>query len=123
VPGCGVPDDPNKLDRELKYDAIYRLTSATGREHDLPPPSPIWQEDDPRPDITLTRRYMQNYKYDPAGNMTELKHSAPNAGSFRRIFEMVAGNNRLQTVRVGTTKYDYIYDHNGNMTQETLSRI
>jgi RHS repeat-associated protein len=123
VRGCGVPADPQKLDREFEYDAIYRLTSATGRECNVAPTDPYWVDTPHCQDVTSTRRYTQTYKYDPAGNMVELNHDAPNGGSFTRGFMMMAENNRLGTVRVGTRTYDHQYDDNGNMTQETLSRV
>src|SRR5262249_20417285 len=123
VPACGVPNDLDKLDREFGYDAIYRLTSATGRECNVAPPDPYWLDTPRCQDVTSTRGYTQRYTYDSAGNMVELNHDAANGGDFTRRFAMVAGNNRLDTVRVGTRTYDYRYDDNGNMTQETLSRV
>lgn len=123
VPACGLPNDPNKFTRSFEYNSLYRLTSATGRECNLPPATPIW-EDSPRcQDVTSTRPYRQNYIYDPAGNLTALRHVAPNNGSFTRTFDTVSGNNRLETVSVGTKDYEYMYDDNGNMIQETLSRV
>lgn len=122
IPGCGLPADPNKLDRAFEYDSLARLTWATSRECNLPPIDPIWQDSPRCQDVTSTRRFIQTYSYDAAGNMTELKHVAPNNGSFTRTFQMLTGNNRLDTVTVGQGVYDYLYDENGNMTQETVSR-
>lgn len=124
VPGCGLPNNPDQLDRLFGYDAIYRLISAIGRECNLPAPDPYWSEDPPRhQDESKTRRYTQSYTYDAAGNMTELVHTAPNNGSFTRTFAMVANNNQLDNVTVGTGfPYVYKHDKNGNMTDETISR-
>src|SRR5262249_26970551 len=59
----------------------------------------------------------------------QLKHSANGAG-FTRDFTLVPDdtlpqrpkNNRLKQVTVGTNNYYYVYDDNGNMTGETVSR-
>jgi len=122
VPGCGVPNDPDKLDRAFGYDAIYRLTEATGRECNVAPADPYWLDTPRCQDVTNTRPYSQTYTYDVAGNMTKLAHTAANNGNFTRVFAMASGNNRLNTVTVGPTVYAYGYDDNGNMTEETTSR-
>jgi RHS repeat-associated protein len=123
TPGCGIPNTSqgtDALDRDFLYDAIYRLLSATGRECDLPPHIP-W-DDAPRcTDITKTRRYTEQYSYDFAGNIEQLKHLANGAGP-NRMFGLVPGNNRLLNVTVGTTAFRYEYDSNGNMIAETSSR-
>ena len=122
VPGCGVPNDPDKLDRAFAYDAIYRLTEATGRECNVAPSDPYWLETPRCQDVTNTRPYSQAYSYDMAGNMTKLAHTAAKNGNFTRTFATASGNNRLNTVTVGPTVYAYQYDDNGNMTEETTSR-
>ncbi len=122
----------NALDRAFTYDPIYRLLTATGRECDRPPETPPW-EDRPRcVDLTRTRSYRELYRYDPVGNMLQLRHEhfqANNSVQGRnREFELITNgasvplNNRLATVTIGQTEIDYIYDDNGNMTQEGLSR-
>jgi RHS repeat-associated protein len=131
--------------RRFDYDAIYRLTSATGREcRNLDRPEP-WFDDSQRcgfnggnhgtpnqdnaPDLTAV--YRETYAYDPAGNMSELRHGG-GSGIFLRRFDLVPDradptgtkplNNRLRRVTVGQTPFDYIYDDNGNLVSETTSR-
>jgi RHS repeat-associated protein len=73
-------------------------------------------------DINRARVYTEQYRYDPVGNIEELKHMASGAGS-TRSFTLASGNNRLDTVAIGTaTSFRYRYDDNGNMTEETTSR-
>ena len=126
TPESGVPTQPDRLNREFTYDALYRLLSATGRECDLSPAFPPW-DDQPRcADLTKTRLYTESYQYDPVGNLRQLQHLANGAG-FTRNFTLVPNNsapenNRLKTLAVGGTVYDYSYDPNGNLLQETTSR-
>ncbi|MGL5942559.1 MAG: SpvB/TcaC N-terminal domain-containing protein [Waterburya sp.] len=111
----------NALIRQFEYDPIYRLLTATGRECDRPPESPPW-DDRPRcADLTRTRGYRERYQYDPMGNMVQLQH-INDSGARNRDFTLVAGNNRLDTVTVGQTDYQYLYDVNGNLVQENTSR-
>ena len=123
TPGCGIPNTTqgvDALDRKFIYDAIYRLRSATGRECDRP--SDIPWDDTPRcTDITKTRSYTEQYLYDFAGNIKQLKHVANGTGP-SRDFGLAPGNNRLLNVTVGLTAFGYAYDYNGNMTAETSSR-
>ena len=126
VPGCGLPNNPDQLDRLFGYDAIYRLISATGRECNQPAPDPYWSDPARCQVVASTRPYSQAYTYDLAGNMTVLAHTAPNNGAFTRSFRLVPGNNRLDRVTVSPATpgivYNYTYDANGNMTEETTSR-
>ena len=107
------------------YDAVYRLVSATGREHVGRPGRPWTSHDDagrirlPSPgDGNAMQHYRENYRYDPVGNILEVVHSAPGDGSWRRNYdyESIAANNRLGTTRVGAEEGRYNYDANGNMT-------
>jgi RHS repeat-associated protein len=55
------------------------------------------------------------------GNIAQVQHQAV-GGSFVRSLALAPGNNRLATVTLGQTVYDYTYDPNGNLIQETTSR-
>jgi RHS repeat-associated protein len=140
TPGCGVLNNPdallyqdtdpalatlltkgNALIRRFENDPLYRLLSATGRECDVPPPPPPWNDQPRCTDLIRTRGYTEQYNYDPVGNIRELQHTA-NGGSFTRAFSLSPQSNRLATLTIGATTYDYTYDANGNLTQETASR-
>lgn len=111
----------NALDRRFTYDPIYRLLSATGRECDRPPEGEPW-EDQPRcTDLTKARAYTESYLYDRMGNMLRLEHGN-GAGRFVREFTVETANNRLRRVEVGTDRYEYAFDSNGNMRSEATSR-
>lgn len=111
----------NALVRHFEYDPLYRLRSATGRECDLPPAAPPW-EDRPRcTDLTRARLYTEQYQYDLADNLERLQHRSGSSG-FTRSFTLAAGNNRLATAKIGATDFAYGYDANGNLLQENSSR-
>jgi RHS repeat-associated protein len=162
TPGCGTLNGPapsrDMLDRRFEYDALYRLRRATGREDTaIPVPRP-W-DDAPRigygsgqhgtPDQdnapNLTRFYAESYRYDPAGNLLELRHESGGAAWVRR-FGMgelspdaweaaiaphlegqawpAAPSNRLTQVADGAAlpAVTHRYDANGNLEEETGSR-
>ena len=123
TPGSGIQNTlfgRDRLDRLFTYDPLYRLLSATGRECDLPTPSPPWIDEPRCVDYTKTRGYTERYSYDPVGNMEVLQHQVTN--SFTREFALMPNSNRVATLSTGETIYDYDYDDNGNMISETSSR-
>lgn len=121
TPNSGLLVQPNQLDRLFTYDPLYRLISSTGREHATTPPDLPWVDVVKSQDPTLTRAYTEHYQYDPVGNIAQMQHQT-NGGSFTRQFVLESGNNRLDTVTIGQTDFDYSYDANGNMIRETTSR-
>jgi RHS repeat-associated protein len=112
----------NALLRQFAYDPIYRLLSATGRECDQAPEAPPWLDQPRCTDLTRTRAYSQQYRYDALGNMLELKHQLAD-GARNRLFTTAAANNRLDTVTIGQSVYRYAYDTNGNMLSEHQTRL
>jgi RHS repeat-associated protein len=125
TPGCGVSNQPDLLDRQFVYDALYRLRSATGRECDMPLPRP-WDVEPRCVDPTRTRNYRQEYVYDRAGNIAEIRHQ-PGSGSVpTRHLMLVPGSNRLATLSLGDpstgTRFGYEYDPAGNLTAEATDR-
>lgn len=119
----------NALDRTFAYDAIYRLTSATGREADRPPEHRPDEPFDPSPratDLTRTRAYRERYRYDVLGNLEELNHSGfngrSNTNTFVRRFTHRPGTNQLARMTAGEVTFTYAYDQNGNMTDESTTR-
>jgi RHS repeat-associated protein len=118
--------------REYTYDAIYRLDSATGREHigQVGQPETSW-DDGPRVrrvhphDGSAMREYIESYEYDSVGNIGAIHHLALN-GSWTRAFtyaesslvEPAKKNNRLSTTSVGrpnATDGSCRHDPHGNI--------
>lgn len=105
----------------FRYDALYRLIEASGREHALAsvperlePPT----LDTPLPitDLTL-RNYSERYSYDLASNLVELRHVAE-GGSWTRRLECEAATNRLRRSWIGddeTRAAVFRHDAHGNM--------
>jgi YD repeat-containing protein len=116
---------------DYTYDAIYRLTEATGREHigQLSRPESSWNDEFrislPHPqDGAAMRTYTEQYHYDPAGNFEQLIHQAVNGNWTRSyayqepsLIEPTKLSNRLSSTTVGQTPETYAYDAHGNMTQ------
>jgi RHS repeat-associated protein len=112
---------------DYTYDAIYRLISATGREHiGQTSNDPVGWDDSPRraeplpTDPQAMRNYTETYLYDRVGNLTSLAHAAAN-GSWTRAYTYDAAaptptNNQLTATQVGALTESYSYDPNGNMT-------
>lgn len=132
TPESGISGQPDRLDRIFEYEPIYRLILATGRECNLPPESPPWADEPRCTDLTSTRAYTEHYRYDPVGNMLQLRHehfdSNGSVQGRNRDFKLITNdalepvNNRLATVTVGQTDYQYTYDNNGNLIQENGAR-
>jgi RHS repeat-associated protein len=106
---------------QYEYDALYRLISATGREHarvgDLVGAGKfnIPALNSPLPsDGRALRRYREQFTYDEVGNLRELLHAA-DGSRWRRAHEYsIAENNRLTASRVGSTHERFTYDVHGN---------
>jgi RHS repeat-associated protein len=162
TPGCGVQNTllgNNALDRLFTYDALYRLRSATGREsRNISHPRP-WTDDQrygfnsgnhgtPNQGNApnLTRRYTEEYLYDPAGNLVLLRHRVSNNTWTRHFgmggltpqqwqqewhahFNTPLGwentlSNRLTHIGDNQTVFSqtHDYDANGNLRRETTTR-
>ena len=93
------------------YDALYRLTEASGRENKVTPTfgtEDNWKDagfTKPNSPIAL-RNYSQTYSYDEVGNIAQMKHLATNA-SWTRDYAYKTDNNRLKNTKVGTDTYTY----------------
>lgn len=123
-------------DRDFTYDALYRLTTATGREKSgqsqtgasyatyagsaggVPDPGDGESGSSP-----VLRRYTQTYIYDEAGNLTEMKHQEGSGGTvlWRRYYDVAAKNNQLEGSSLpgdpsGTYSDAYSYNDRGAMT-------
>ena len=109
------------LIRRFTYDPVYRLLSATGRECDLAPDGPPWADAPRCTDLTQARAYTELYAYDPMGNLLRLQHQNA-AGGFVRQCTMDAASNRLRSMQLGQSTFDYAYDPSGNLRAEGSSR-
>ncbi|MCC5906679.1 MAG: VCBS repeat-containing protein [Balneolaceae bacterium] len=117
------------------YDSVYRLIRATGREHigqtvyETNPPGdnlrdyPFAGLAHPN-DLQALQNYIERYKYDKAGNIDTLIHTAANGNRTRNYFYSETSlidrgeqNNRLSSTTVGSSQPDaYTYDVHGNIT-------
>ena len=119
--GSGLSNAPNELDRLFEYDAIYRLLSSTGRETERPNPMVDVLGLTKSSDINVAKAYSEKYVYDEMGNFLELKHIHDGQQTIR-TFTNENSNNRLKEVDFSGTNVKYLYDLNGNLTDEGLSR-
>ncbi|WP_063043903.1 SpvB/TcaC N-terminal domain-containing protein [Nocardia pseudovaccinii] len=111
--------------RTYTYDPIYRLTSATGREHigQTTQPGPADPPQAPIPhanDSSALRAYLETYGYDDSGNLTRVAHTAT-GGSWTRRHATATDSNRLPASSLpgdGDDRFSAIYTHdaNGNIT-------
>ena len=126
-------------DADYKYDAIYRLIEANGREHrgQAPQPQTTWnddfrvvKQDHPNNGIAM-RNYFEFYEYDEVGNIKSFNHQADKGNWVRnyeynensQIKEEAAArkSNRLSRTIVHPGSQQpitepYTYDVHGNMT-------
>ena len=110
---------------DYTYDALYRLTGATGREHDVREPPPVregpWRTGD-FPSGDQLRNYTQRYHYDSVGNFVEMAHEA-GAGSWTRHYATQPGSNQLQQSWMGNNTAEavtYFHDAHGSMLNLNL---
>jgi RHS repeat-associated protein len=122
---------------DYRYDAVYRLTSATGREHTgQRPPQQVTADDafrmaiDAPGDGMAMARYTENYVYDPAGNLLQMIHQLA-SGNWARLYAYNETSritpselsNRLSATKapgdipMGPFSDTYTYDEQGNMTR------
>ena len=114
---------------DYQYDALYRLVSATGREHIGQHASPQINDDDsprmrqPLPtDGSAMRNYTETYDYDGVGNILRMIHEAGANGSWTRRYDYESANNRLRATSLpgdadAVFSAKYHYDVHGNMTR------
>ena len=129
TPTCGV-GGTDSLERHFRYDALYRLLKATGRENLTSPPySTDPYADNTRDDTaTGTTSYRQCYQFDEMGNIIKLRHKSDtvSGADFTRLFSYddITHNNYLSKVNVWSTDYPFEYDNCGNQTlQNTDSHM
>lgn len=132
-PGSGVLNTQhgrNRLDRTFRYDPIYRLIYAFGREHtNRSFNDPPWLHA-MRPtnlDINATHTYFERFRYDKAGNLNHIGHYHPNGPeSYFRSMGVGQDDNFIYHYHQGA-RNNFItrhvrYDDSGNQIQDTDSR-
>lgn len=96
------------------YDALYRLTEATGRENNSPlsfDSKDNWNDTAfmqqlHSGDPMAMRNYTQNFYYDAVGNILQMRHEANN-NNWTRDYTYQANNNRLISTQIGVNTYSY----------------
>jgi len=107
----------------FEYDALYRLTKATGREHidngagtELEENGYLNAHTQIPADATALRNYIRKWEYDEVGNILKLIHNADN-GDWSRTCNYASDNNRLMSTKVGQqAAVSYMYNVHGSMT-------
>lgn len=116
---------------KYQYDALYRLTRATGREHAGQQPDPTTSATGEPPygsvphgnDLSGMRDYVEETSYDEVGNITQMRHltGPSNNQAWTRDYNYFPGGNRLEGTTApgglpGNTdaKYEYQNDAGNN---------
>jgi RHS repeat-associated protein len=110
--------DPSQ---EFTYDALYRLTVATGRER-TDRDAPGYQDPSAGtlPCAEVKRTYTESYVYDDVGNIESMTHTAGGSTTWTRTYTYEAASNRLVSTQVvsatsGTVTEDYVHDDRGSL--------
>jgi RHS repeat-associated protein len=107
---------------KYRYDAVYRLLSATGREHPGPQlggtsvtEPPLWGIPHGN-DLQALQSYREELSYDAVGNILEMRHlrGTSNNASWSRRYDYFLENNRLRATSapgdaIGTYSDPYGY--------------
>lgn len=115
--------------KKYRYDALYRLSQAEGREHaggDQPisPDNSLRINHVAPGDGSALRNYRQIFQYDEVGNILSLNHHAGNGSftlSWNRAYQYAFNSNRLLQTIDGANTTSYAYDNHGNMSLPHLS--
>lgn len=101
---------------QYTYDALYRLTAASGRENNQPlsfDSKDNWndaayiQQLNPGDPMAM-RNYTQSYQYDAVGNILQMRHQA-SGNAWVRNYNYQAANNRLMSTQIGVNTYTYLH--------------
>ncbi|MBX3255088.1 MAG: hypothetical protein KF862_13175 [Chitinophagaceae bacterium] len=110
-----------------RYDALYRLIEADGREHigqvsivKADNRNDNWCRIPVQPNSPVQlRAYTQKYFYDEAGNITTMRHIA-DAGNWTRTYQYNPDNNQLLRTTMSndapvSQDFDYTYNTHGSI--------
>lgn len=113
--------------RDYTYDAINRLTQASGREA---PDSPVILD---QRGGSLVSSYTESYSYDSTGNILSMRHETSDSrtpGWTRRYsytehspLQREKFSNRLSRTMVDKVAENYTYDTHGNLTSRPGVRV
>ena len=98
--------------RTFDYDSLGQLIGATGWEAEQTAAYPVTRYRT-RNDPNAVVNYREEYDYDPAGNMTELRHLG--AQPFTRSWAVAANSNRSLLEEDQPLDFDNHFDRNGNL--------
>lgn len=103
----------------FRYDSLYRLIEATGRQIRNAPGGPQAPAFQSPPDPSQLENYTQAYYYDAAGNLELLQHSAASGNRSERTAIAADNNRSLPYTDPGQAPGDGEirdgYDDNGNL--------
>jgi len=97
-----------------RYDALYRLIQAKGRENASPllfdgkdnwSDAAFMKQLSPGDPMAM-REYTQSYRYDEVGNIQQMQHKA-DSNNWTRDYTYQAANNRLISTQIGAITYSY----------------
>ncbi|WP_349969701.1 RHS repeat-associated core domain-containing protein [Pseudomonas caspiana] len=102
---------------QYRYDTLYQLIEATGREVKTGashgPALPDLQN--LPPDANQIANYTQSYEYDAGGNLLEMRHVG--AQLFTRTMRVALDSNRSLPANEADVEIDDGFDANGNLLQ------
>lgn len=107
------------------YDALYRLMTATGREHAAANQPPDWNDAHRmslphKTEGNALQRYKQFFEYDRSSNITRIRHIAGRVAftnAWTRTLGYDGATNRLLSSTVGIAPAEVLtYDAHGNTT-------
>ncbi len=108
----------------FEYDALYRLVSATGREHASIGDVQLDHNDLPlqnlphNNDASAVRTYLEEYQYNAVGNILQMFHEAAGTpvATWTRAYTYAVGTNRLATNTIPGGTATYTHDAHGSIT-------
>ncbi|MES2869001.1 MAG: RHS repeat-associated core domain-containing protein [Pseudomonadota bacterium] len=106
-----------------RYDSLYQLVEATGRENasHISGPGLPGLEVFGAPDDSRWRNYVQAYSYDSGGNLTLLKHDAGAGNTYTRE-RVVAPRSNRSLIKDADTPVDFSRGFDANGNQQVLVR-
>lgn len=103
-------------DRTFTYDSLYRLTSASGFEAEVPQLRPGLPELVSPIDPGRRYNYLEHYEYDAGNNLRTLRHVRDNNNFTQQMFIDPASNRGVRWEDGDPAPdFDQLFDRNGNL--------